>query len=88
MVGVAGTLNCGARDANVCKLRWEWERTVLELERSVFVIPAKEFKGKRPHVASERRGLEDRGVVPGVDREFVFVWRKRVNNVDQEPVTR
>ena len=72
MVGVAGTLNCGARDANVCKLRWEWERTVLELERSVFVIPAKEFKGKRPHV----------------DREFVFVWRKRVNNVDQEPVTR
>ncbi|MBX3607843.1 MAG: hypothetical protein KF788_21400 [Piscinibacter sp.] len=43
-------LNCGARDDNVCKLQWAWERKVPELNRSVFVVPAAEFKGKRPHV--------------------------------------
>ena len=59
-----------------------------ELERSVFVIPAAEFKGQRPHVlilndvatkiVEECRGDHD---------EFVFVWRReRVKNVDEEPV--
>lgn len=43
-------LNTGARDDNVCGLRWEWEVKVPELKRSVFVIPAAEFKGKRDHV--------------------------------------
>lgn len=81
-------LNCGARDDNVCKLRWQWERAVPELKRSVFVIPAKEFKGKRPHVLV----LNDVAwkIVEscrGVDEEFVFVWRReRVKNVDVEPV--
>ena len=37
-------VNCGARDENVCKLRWAWERKVPELKRSVFVIPAADFK--------------------------------------------
>jgi hypothetical protein len=41
--------SCGARDDNVCRLQWAWERKVPELERSVFVIPAAEFKGQRPH---------------------------------------
>ena len=43
-------LNTGARDNNVCGLRWSWEVKVKELKRSVFVIPAAEFKGKRDHV--------------------------------------
>lgn len=43
-------LNTGARDDNVCGLRWEWEVEVPEVKRSVFVIPAAEFKGKRDHV--------------------------------------
>ncbi|MGC4075456.1 MAG: tyrosine-type recombinase/integrase [Rubrivivax sp.] len=43
-------LNTGARDDNICGLRWEWERPVTELKRSVFLIPAAEFKSKRPHV--------------------------------------
>jgi integrase len=81
------TLNCGARDDNVCALRWAWERKVPELDRSVFVIPAAEFKGKRAHVLvlndvaskiiEECRGTHD---------EFVFVWRReRVKNFDEEP---
>ncbi len=81
-------LNCGARDDNVCRLRWEWEVKVPELNRSVFVIPASEYKGKRQHVlvlndvawkiVEECRG--DHG-------EFVFVWRReRVKNFELEPV--
>jgi len=81
-------LNCGARDDNVCKLQWAWERKVPELDRSVFVVPAEEFKGKRPHVLvlndvaariiEECRGAHD---------EFVFVWRReRVKNFEDEPV--
>jgi integrase len=82
------TLNCGARDDNVCGLKWAWERQVPELDRSVFVIPAAEFKGKRAHVlvlndvasrvVEECRGTHD---------EYVFVWRReRVVNVDEAPV--
>lgn len=44
------SVNTGAREENVCGLKWEWERRIPELGRSVFVIPAEEFKGKRPHV--------------------------------------
>lgn len=43
-------LNCGARDDNVCKLKWDWERKVPEWRRSVFVIPAAAFKGQRRHM--------------------------------------
>ena len=81
------TLNSGARDDNVCALRWAWERKVPELDSSVFVVPAAEFKGKRAHVLvlndvaskiiEECRGTHD---------EFVFVWRReRVKNFDEEP---
>lgn len=81
-------LNSGARDDNVCQLQWAWERKVPELNRSVFVVPAAEFKGKRPHVlilndaaasiVEECRGAHD---------EFVFVWRReRVKNIDEAPV--
>ena len=48
-------LNCGARDDNVCRLQWAWERKVPELERSVFVISAADFKGQRPHLLKSRR---------------------------------
>jgi integrase len=44
-------VNTGLRDENVCGLRWSWERFIPELKRSVFVVPAEEYKGKRPHVA-------------------------------------
>jgi integrase len=63
------------------------ERKVPELKRSVFVIPAADFKSQRPHVVvlndvawrivEECRGQHD---------EFVFVWgRERVKNIDEEP---
>ena len=56
--------------------------------RSVFVIPAAEFKGQRPHVLV----LNDVAtkIVEGcrvVHDEFVFVWRReRVKNIEDEPL--
>jgi integrase len=44
-------VNTGLRNANLCGLQWSWEVPVPELARSVFVIPAEEFKSGRPHVA-------------------------------------
>jgi integrase len=80
-------LNTGARDENVCGLRWAWEVPVPEVGRSVFVVPASEFKSKRPHVlilndiawrvVEEQRGLH---------QEFVFVYRReRVKHIDKDP---
>lgn len=80
-------VNTGARDENVCGLRWEWERPVQEVGRSVFVIPAGEFKSKRQHVlvlndvawrvVQAQRGRHE---------EFVFVYRReRVKLLDEAP---
>ncbi len=80
-------LNTGARDENVCGLRWEWEVPVSELGRSVFVVPAAEFKGKRNHVLI----LNDAAwsivqACRGQHEQFVFVYRReRVKNFDQAP---
>jgi len=81
------TVSTGARDENVCGLRWSWEVSVPELNRSVFVIPPEFFKTKRTHVlvlndvawkiVQRHRGRHE---------EFVFVYRReRVKNFDQAP---
>lgn len=80
-------LNTGAREANICGLRWEWERPIPETGRSVFIVPASEFKSKRPlvivlndvawRVVEEQRGRHE---------EFVFVYRReRVKHFDKKP---
>lgn len=43
-------LNTGARDENVCGLRWAWETPVPDLGRSVFIIPPQFYKAGRAHV--------------------------------------
>nr|WP_315401762.1 site-specific integrase [uncultured Duganella sp.] len=68
-------VNTGCRDENVAGLRWSWERKIPELGRSVFIVPASEFKGNRPHVVvlndvawkvvEARRGRHD---------EYVFTY--------------
>jgi integrase len=92
---VTFAVNTGARDDNICGLLWSWERPVPELERSVFLIPAEEFKSKRPHVlvlndvawriVEEARAIA-RNAAAGDDVDHVFVWRReRVKNVAQAP---
>jgi integrase len=43
-------VNTGLRDSNSCGLQWSWEVPIPELQRSVFVVPAREFKSRRAHV--------------------------------------
>lgn len=43
-------LNTGLRDENICGLRWAWEVPVPEVKRSVFIVPAAEFKTDVDHV--------------------------------------
>ncbi|MDP3228473.1 MAG: site-specific integrase [Acidovorax sp.] len=80
-------LNTGARDDNVCGLRWEWEVKVPDLKRSVFVIPAAEFKGQRDHVLI----LNDAAwniveASRGMHEVYVFVYRReRVKHLDRAP---
>ena len=80
-------LNTGARDANVCRLRWDWERQLPELGRGVFVIPPAEFKTNRTHVlilndAAWSVVQECRGMHP----DFVFTYRReRVKNLHLAP---
>lgn len=81
-------INTGARDDNVCGLRWDWEVPVPECGRSVFVIPPEHFKGDRHHVlilndVAWRVIERERGKHP----EWVFVWRReREVNLDKAPV--
>jgi integrase len=37
-------VNTGLRDQEVCKLRWEWEHSIPELNTSVFVVPGERTK--------------------------------------------
>lgn len=47
-------VNVGCREQEVCKLRWDWEIRVPELNASVFLIPA-EFGGR-----GEKSGVKNR----------------------------
>ncbi len=70
-------VNTGLRDQEICKLRWEWEVVVQELETSVFVLPAQRAGGKNKqdrslvlnkiarNVVEEQRGKDPEWVFPG-----------------------
>lgn len=76
-------VNTGCREQEVCKLRWDWEIFVPELDASVFLIPA-DFGGR--HQNSGVKNREERLVVlnsvaksiiegqRGISREWVFPY--------------
>ena len=76
-------VNTGCREQEVCKLRWDWEISVPELDTSVFLIPAG-FGGRRE--TSGVKNGEDRLVVlngvaksviekqRGLSKEWVFPY--------------
>ena len=76
-------VNTGCREQEVCKLRWDWEICVPELDTSVFLIPAG-FGGRRE--TSGVKNGEDRLVVlngvaksviekqRGLSKEWVFPY--------------
>lgn len=76
-------VNTGCREQEVCKLRWDWEISVPELDTSVFLIPA-DFGGR--HARSGVKNGDERLVVlnsvarsiiekqRGVNRDWVFPY--------------
>ena len=82
-------LNSGARDDNVCRLRWDWEPRRCWSGRACLRGAGRGVQGQAvPHVlilndaawsiVEECRSEHD---------EFVFVWRReRVKNIEREPV--
>ena len=78
-------VNTGTREQEVCRLRWDWEIAVPELNTSVFVVPG-DFGGRR-ELSGVKNG-EDRVIVMnqaaravietrrGIHPEFVFTWRR------------
>ena len=69
-------VNTGCREQEVCRLRWEWEVAVPELETSVFILPEAITKTSTERVvvlnAVARRVIDARR---GVDKEHVFTYR-------------
>lgn len=76
-------VNTGCREQEVCKLRWDWEISVPELDASVFLIPA-DFGGR--HERSGVKNGDERLVVlntvaksiidgqRGINKEWVFPY--------------
>lgn len=90
------TLNTGARDDVVCKLRWDWElRLKLDgLEVMAFEIPRDpELVRKKSKTAfdyiicnSVAQGLVES--MRGLHDEFVFVWRRERSSKDKYQLRR
>ncbi|MGH8605432.1 MAG: tyrosine-type recombinase/integrase, partial [Gammaproteobacteria bacterium] len=76
------SVNAGCRDAEVCKLRWEWEVRVPELDTSVFIIPGRYVKnGEDRLVVLNAIAKSVIGGVRGEDPINVFTYQGK-------PVTR
>ena len=71
-------VNTGCREAEVCKLRWDWEVKVPELETSVFIIPNEYVKnGDDRLVVLNRVARSVIDEVRGEHPEFVFTYQGR-----------
>jgi integrase len=82
-------VNTGTRDQEVCQLRWDWERKVPEIGKSVFVIPGEHVKNGEPRlvvmndvasaVIEEMRGVHERFVFTFEDQPLARMqssgWR-------------
>ena len=69
-------VNTGTRDQEVCRLRWDWEVEVPELNTSVFLIPGQHVKNREDRVVVLNEVAHS--VVEscrGDHSEFVFVYR-------------
>jgi len=70
-------VNTGTREKEVCRLRWDWEVDVPELNTSVFIVPGELVKNGEDRLIvlnSEARQViaERRGIHP----EHVFTWKR------------
>jgi integrase len=86
-------VNTGCREQEVCRLRWEWEVRVPELNTSVFIIPADVVKNREDRLVVlnrvARSVIDD---VRGIHAGHVFSYRshsvKSINNTAWKRVRR
>lgn len=83
-------VNTGCRDKEICRLQWDWEIKVPELNISVFIIPGEKVKNRQDRlvvlnqiasqVIQESRGLHPIYVFPyqgrSVTRMLNSAWEK------------
>jgi integrase len=78
-------INTGCREQEVCRLRWEWEIKVPELDTSVFIIPGARVKnGEDRLVVLNRVAKSVVEGVRGMHPTHVFCYRdhpvRKINN--------
>ncbi|MGS2723792.1 tyrosine-type recombinase/integrase [Porticoccus sp. GXU_MW_L64] len=78
-------VNTGCRDQEVCRLRWEWEIPVPELDTSVFLIPGELIKNREDRlIVLNRTAKSVIDSVRGEHKDFVFTYKstpiERINN--------
>ena len=78
-------VNTGCREQEVCRLRWEWEVKIPEMDISVFIIPAEYVKNREDRlVALNEVAKSVIDQVRGQHPEYVFTYRGkpvvRINN--------
>ena len=78
-------VNTGCREQEVCRLRWEWEVKIPEMDTSVFIIPAEYVKNREDRlVALNEVAKSVIDQVRGQHPEYVFTYRGkpvvRINN--------
>ena len=69
-------VNTGCREQEVCRLRWDWEVAIPELNTSVFIIPDEYVKNGDPRLVILNRVAQSvidsqRGTHP----QFVFTYK-------------
>jgi integrase len=71
-------VNTGCREAEVCRLKWEWEQEIPELSTSVFVIPSNMVKNREPRVVVLNRiALAVVNEMRGTNPDYVFTYKGR-----------
>jgi integrase len=81
-------VNTGLREQEVCRLRWDWEVKVPELETSVFVIPGERVKnGEERLVVLNQVAKSVIERMRGLHAVHVFV-HARTKDGDPRPVTK
>ena len=81
-------VNTGLREQEVCRLRWDYEVKVPELDTSVFIIPGERVKnGEERIVVLNRVARSVIDSVRGVHATYVFVHRRQKDG-EAQPLTK
>jgi integrase len=80
-------VNTGCREQEVCRLKWEYEVKVPELDTSVFIIPGDKVKNGEERLVVLNRVA--RSVISSVrDMHPVFVFPRKTKRGEPKPVTK